>query len=68
MQAFLGLLVNAAIAGLLSPLLATDGRTLALGAAVFTALGWLFWWWEIRASRRILRVPDKPVSLEPTEL
>ena len=23
---------------------------------------------EIRASRRILRVPDKPVSLEPTEL
>ena len=68
MQAFLGLLVNAAIAGLLSPLLATYGRTLALGAAVFTALGWLFWWWEIRASRRILRVPDKPVSLEPTEL
>ena len=41
---------------------------LALGAAVFTALGWGFWCWEMRASGRAPRVPREPAALEPTEL
>ena len=68
MQAFFGLLVNAAVAGLLSPLLARGHLHLALGAAAFTAAGWLFWWWETRAGRRALRVPEDAAALEPTSL
>ena len=68
LQAFAGLLVNALVAGLLSPLLATGGAVLAAGAAAFTLAGWLFWWWETRASRRALRVPEDAAALEPTGL
>lgn len=68
MQAFFGLLVNAAIAGLLSPLLARDPLMLALGAAAFTASGWLFWGWEMHAHRRSLPVPADAAALEPTDL
>ena len=68
LQAFGGLLVNAAIAGLLSPMLGHRGLSLALGAAAFTAAGWLFWWWETHAMRRALRAAREPAGLEPTEL
>ena len=68
MQAFFGLLVNAGVAGLLSPLLSDSALQLALGAAAFVLGGWLFWWWETRAGRRVLRVPDRAVALEPTDL
>ena len=44
LQAFCGLVSNAVIAGLLSPLLSHSGLHLALGAAVFSVLGWAFWW------------------------
>ena len=53
LQAFTGLVVNAIIAGLLSPLLSHDGLHLATGAAVFSLLGWLFWRWELAAGARI---------------
>ncbi|MFT4178991.1 MAG: multidrug effflux MFS transporter [Thermomonas sp.] len=70
LQAFGGLLLNAIIAGLLSPLLAVSGLVLAMGAAAFTLAGWLFWWWQTHASRRALRVPDvdEAAALEPTDL
>lgn len=68
LQAFIGLLVNALIAGMLSPLLSDSALHLALGAALFTLGGWLFWWWEIRASRQVPRVPEAPMALEPGEL
>ena len=68
MQAFFGLLVNALVAGLLSPWLARDHLDLALGAALFTLGGWLFWWWETHAGRRALRVPEAPAALEHTDL
>ena len=68
LQAFFGLLVNALIAGMLSPLVSGSGLHLALGGAVFAMAGWLLWWWETHANRRVLRVPEAPVALEPTEL
>ncbi len=68
MQAFFGLLVNAVVAGVLSPLLARHHLHLALGAAAFTFAGWLFWSWENRVHRRSLRVPEEAAALEPTSL
>ena len=68
LQAFFGLLVNALIAGMLSPLLSHSGLHLALGGLAFALAGWLFWWWETHAHRRALRVPEVPAALEPTEL
>ena len=68
LQAFVGLLVNVVIAGVLSPMLSHDGLSLALGAAFFTLSGWLFWRWENLVTRRLLRVPKSPAGMEPTEL
>ena len=68
LQAFVGLLLNVVIAGVLSPMLSHDGLSLALGAACFTLAGWLFWRWENLATRRTLRVPKSPAGMEPTEL
>ena len=68
LQAFVGLLLNVIVAGVLSPWLSHDGLSLALGAAFFTVAGWLFWRWENLATRRTLRVPKSPAGLEPTEL
>lgn len=65
LQAFIGLLVNAIIAGVLSPLLSGSALHLALGAAAFAVGGWLFWWWETHALQRVLRVPQEPAALEP---
>ncbi|QNN47350.1 multidrug effflux MFS transporter [Thermomonas brevis] len=68
LQAFVGLLANALIAGMLSPLLSGSGLHLALGAAAFALGGWLFWWWEARVSPRPPRMPDEPAALEPSAL
>lgn len=43
LQAFAGLIFNAVIAALLSPLLSNRSLHLALCAGAFTAIGWLFW-------------------------
>ena len=68
MQAFTGLVANALIAGVLSPLLSHDGLHLALGAGVFTLLGWAFWRWEIHAGTRMPPGdPEYAAALEPTE-
>lgn len=47
MQAFVGLVSNAAIAGLLSPLVSHSGLALALTAASFTAVGYALWRWYV---------------------
>jgi DHA1 family bicyclomycin/chloramphenicol resistance-like MFS transporter len=68
MQAFVGLLSNALIAGVLSAWLSDSALHLALGAAGFTLTGFLLWRWCVAHAMR--RVPD-PVedaaSLEPTD-
>ena len=67
LQAFSNLMVNALIAGLLSPLLSHHGLHLALGMAGFVLLGWLMWQWEALASRRQPVCRREPVALQPTD-
>ncbi|GAA3929616.1 multidrug effflux MFS transporter [Luteimonas lutimaris] len=68
LQAFTGLVMNAVVAGLLSPLLSHRGIHLALGSAVFALLGWVFWRWEMgRAGRRVPECTPEAAALEPTE-
>ena len=67
LQAFTGLVSNAVIAGVLSPWLSHDALHLALGAACFTLLGWLFWRWEMRIGHQLPDCPPQPAALQPTE-
>lgn len=60
LQAFTSLVLNAGVAGALSPLISGSARALALGALAFVAVGWAFWRWETRArdaARAATRVP-----------
>ncbi|WP_290889746.1 multidrug effflux MFS transporter [Arenimonas sp.] len=52
MQAFVGLVSNAAIAGLLSPLVSHSGLALAITAATFTAVAYALWRWYLAHSAR----------------
>ena len=68
MQAFVGLLSNALIAGILSPLLSDNALHLALGAAGFSATGFFLWRWSLAHNLR--RCPDPvrdSLPLEPTD-
>jgi DHA1 family bicyclomycin/chloramphenicol resistance-like MFS transporter len=68
LQAFCGLVSNAFIAGVLSPLLSHVGLHLALGAAVFSLLGWAFWRWEMQVNAGMpVCPPGETAGLEPTE-
>src|SRR5690606_35612691 len=68
LQAFTGLLMNAIVAGLLSPLLSHKGLHLALGSAVFALLGWVFWRWEMgMAGRHVPEGTQDAAALEPTD-
>ena len=67
LQAFTSLVLNALVAGVLSPLLSHHGLHLALAAAVFTLAGWLFWRWEMRVVRKMPQCPPDAAALEPTD-
>jgi len=68
LQAFTGLILHSLVAGVVSPLLSHDPLWLALGAATFTLLGWLFWHWEMRTGERVPEcAPHQAAGLEPTE-
>ena len=67
LQAFTGLLLNAVIAGLLSPLVSATGLGLAGLAAGFLAIGWVFWWMETHQGRTRPKVPEEPAAYEPTD-
>jgi DHA1 family bicyclomycin/chloramphenicol resistance-like MFS transporter len=59
MQAFVGLVSNAAIAGLLSPLVSHSGLALALTASAFTAVAYALWRWYLAHGARVdLAPPD----------
>lgn len=69
LQAFASLVLNAVIAGVLSPLLTRDRVWLAFGAAGFMLLAWLVWRWEC-AHRPKVAVPDSSPNAaryEPTD-
>ncbi len=68
LQAFTGLVMNAIVAGVLSPLLSHKGLHLALGSALFALLGWVFWRWEMgTAGRHVPEGTPEAAALEPTE-
>ena len=67
LQAFTSLVLNALVAGVLSPLLSHHGLHLALAAALFTLSGWLFWRWEMRVVRKMPQCPPDAAALEPTD-
>ncbi len=55
-QAFTSLLLNAGVAGVLSPLLSGGMLALAVGSLALTGIGWLAWRWY----QRTLREPPAP--------
>lgn len=57
-QAFVSLLLNAAVAGVLSPLLSTNMLMLALGSSGITLIGWVTWRWYQLTMRRPPLVPS----------
>ncbi|MFZ5656515.1 MAG: multidrug effflux MFS transporter [Pseudomonadota bacterium] len=61
LQAFTSLVLNAVIAGVVSPWLTRDPRWLAAGAASMTAVGYAFWRAE---SRRSSRRPGRPQAVD----
>ncbi len=65
LQAFTGLVLNAIVAGALSPLLSHHGLHLALAAATFTLLGWLFWRWEMSVGKHVPPPSADTGALEP---
>ena len=56
LQAFTSLIVQSAVAGLISPLLSHQPMWLAFAAAGFTFAGFLLWWWEVSRTR----LPPEP--------
>jgi DHA1 family bicyclomycin/chloramphenicol resistance-like MFS transporter len=66
-QAFIGLVLNAVVAGVISPLAAHSGLHLALTAAVFTAIGWLLWSGYARRNAIVPQVPEEAIALEPAD-
>jgi DHA1 family bicyclomycin/chloramphenicol resistance-like MFS transporter len=66
MQAFVGLLSNALIAGVLSPLLSDKPLKLALGASGFTLVAWAMWRWYLAHAGRVPEASPDAASLEPT--
>ncbi|NLG60486.1 MAG: multidrug effflux MFS transporter [Gammaproteobacteria bacterium] len=67
LQAFTGLMLNAVIAGVLSPLVSATGFGLASLAASFLVIGWIFWRWETRTGGVRPKIPTEPAALEPTD-
>lgn len=61
-QAFTSLLLNAGVAGVLSPLLSGGMLGLAAGSLALTGIGWLAWRWY----QRTLRVP--PTAPPPRDV
>ena len=66
-QAFIGLVLNAIVAGVLAPLADRSGPHLAIGASAFTLVGWLLWRDYLKRGERVPDVPVETVALEPAD-
>ena len=66
LQAFVGLVLNAVIAGVLSPLVSHDPLHLAALAAAFMLVGWAFWRWEMGRGHAPPGNAPPPADLEPS--
>ncbi len=67
LQAFTGLVLNAVVAGVLSPLVSDTPLHLAVAGASFMLVGWLFWRWEQRRGTPTPPCPKDAAQLEPTD-
>ncbi|MCD9033832.1 multidrug effflux MFS transporter [Luteimonas sp. Y-2-2-4F] len=68
LQAFTGLVLNALVAGVLSPLVSGVALHLALAAGAFLLIGWALWRWELRRDRTRPRAPPAGGgAIEPGE-
>lgn len=67
LQAFTGLVLNAVVAGLLSPLVSHQPLLLAATSAGFMLLGWVFWRWELARTPRPPACPKNAAAMEPTD-
>jgi DHA1 family bicyclomycin/chloramphenicol resistance-like MFS transporter len=68
LQAFSGLVVNALMAGVVSPLLSDSALHLAIAASALTAVAWGFWRWEAWVSKTTCtRIPKDAVVVEPQD-
>ena len=67
MQAFVGLLSNAFIAGVLSPLLSDSGLHLAIGASCFTIVAYGMWRWYLAHADKPPKASAEAASFEPTD-
>ncbi len=66
-QAFIGLVLNAIVAGVVSPMVAHSGLHLALTAAAFTMVAWLLWKGYARHHAHVPDVPAQSAALEPND-
>jgi DHA1 family bicyclomycin/chloramphenicol resistance-like MFS transporter len=66
-QAFIGLVLNAVVAGVLSPLVSHNGMRLALTAAGFTGVAWWLWRGYARHHPVVVQVPQEVAMLEPAD-
>jgi DHA1 family bicyclomycin/chloramphenicol resistance-like MFS transporter len=67
MQAFVGLLSNALIAGVLSPMLSDKPMHLALGATAFTVVAYAMWRWYLAHCERLPQASANAAGMEPTD-
>ena len=67
LQAFTSLALNAAVAGLLSPMVSGSMLTLAVAAAVFTLAGWLVWRLERHRIKQLPAGQCEPGMPDPAE-
>ncbi|MFZ1912998.1 MAG: hypothetical protein WAU30_11645, partial [Propionicimonas sp.] len=66
-QSFVQLLANAAIAGVLAPMLAFSLPGLAVGALVMVAIAWSLWQWHLHVTHQEPPTTHEAAAYEPTE-
>ena len=66
-QAFIGLVLNAVVAGALAPLVDRTGLHLALTASAFTAVAWILWNGHVKQATRVPDVSPESAALEPND-
>jgi len=67
LQAFIGLVLNTVVAGVISPIISHGLPLLAGVAALFMALSWLLWRWELHIGARMPEGTPPEAVLEPAE-
>lgn len=67
MQAFISLMANAMISGLLVPLVSKNTALMAAVSCGFVALSYLFWRLYLKLPHPALKAPEQPAAFEPTD-